>query len=200
MITSSYFGEGGEGAAAARQAAADVEARKRAEIAAIGQRQQQRQASASSAAAPVQLQNALKALGTMAGDPSLTKIKVDGIIGPQTVKLVNYAIEKYHPAGQYFPRGNLHIGTVRSYAGGIASEITKYIQQRGGSVPTPQVQKAVARYSSVMPSIPIPAPEPEADRKWIWWVVGGVSVLLVLTMAASVAKKHRQAPAAAAAA
>lgn len=140
-------------------------------------------AAPSSAAAPVQLQNALKALGTMAGDPTLTKLKVDGIIGPNTVKAANYAITKYGPFGPHFQKGNLHIGTVRSYAGGLAQVITQHIQSRGGSVPPPQIKRAVARIPSGG-GMPASIPEaPPPDRKWIWWVVGGVSVLVVLAVA-----------------
>lgn len=198
MINPNYLGAGGGIFAPAIEAGkwlvSDTTARQQSNIAAIGVRQQQRQSVASgtsSASAPVQLQNALKALGTMAGDPTLTKLKVDGVIGPNTVKAVNYAITKYGPFGQYFQKGNQHIDGVRAYAGGLAQVITQHIQQRGGHVPEPQVQKAIAR----VPSgglVPAPITPPEApDRRWIWWAVGGGSVLLILVMAASVVKKHK---------
>lgn len=150
-----------------------------------------------SASAPAQLQNALKALGTMAGDPTLIKVKVDGIIGPATVKAANYAITTYGPFGQYFQKGNLHIGTVRSYAGGLAQVITQHIQQRGGTVPAAVIQAHRTHVSIPLPVAP-EASEPESDRRWIFWAVGGAAVLLTLALAASAARKHRQ-PAAAAA-
>lgn len=145
-------------------------------------------AAPSAAAAPAQLQNALKALGTMAGDPTLMKVKVDGIIGPNTVKAVNYAIKLVGGFPPYFKTPNMNVTNVRQYAGGLAQIITQHIQSRGGTVPTPVVQKAVRRSSSpaFTPMAPEPAASPFADRRWVWWVVGGVAVLVVLTMAAKV--------------
>lgn len=164
------------------------------EAASIGQRQQQRQAAASApgASAPVQLQNALKALGTMAGDPTLMKVKVDGVIGPNTVKAVNYAIKLVGGFPPYFKTPNMNVTNVRQYAGGLATTITQHIQQRGGTVPAPVIQKAVHHAAGGGPSaISIPTPDAEPDRRWIWWTVAGGSVLLILVMAAHVTKKHK---------
>lgn len=150
---------------------------------------------ASSAPAPVLLQNALKALGALAGDPKLTGVRVDGVIGAKTVTAVNYALSHYIGATQYFPRADLTLDKVRQYAGSLAQIITNQVQQRGGAIPTPKVEKAVARHRASgggVPFAPTAEPEPATDnKKWVWWVVGGVSVLLALSVVAAAAKRRR---------
>jgi hypothetical protein len=149
----------------------------------------------SGAPAPVLLQNALKALGTLAGDPALTRVKVDGVIGSKTVTAVNYALSHYIGATQYFPRADLTLAKVRQYAGSLAQIITNQVQQRGGTIPTPKIEKAVVHRRASgggVPFAPPPEPAPATDnRKWVWWVVGGISVLLALSVAAATTKRRR---------
>ena len=139
------------------------------------------------ASAPAQLQNALRALGTMSGDSTLMKVKVDGIIGPQTVKALNYAIKLVGGFPPYFKTPNMNVTNTKQYAGGIATTITQYIQARGGSVPSVVVAAHHAHAS--LPPIPTGATtSTDAKKSWLpaefprwgWWVIGGVSALVLL--------------------
>lgn len=143
----------------------------------------------------VALQNALKALGNTAGDPKLSGLHVDGVIGPATVTAVNYALANYVGGTPAFPRADLTVVRVRQNAAALAVLVTQRVQKSGGAVPAPQVDRAPARRTSAgAPSLPpglMPSDAGGGAPKWIWWVVGGVSVLLVLSMAAGVARKQR---------
>lgn len=145
-----------------------------------------------SAPPPVQLQNALKALGTTAGDSLLSGVHVDGVIGPATVKAVNHALANYVGATPGFPSANLALEKVRQSAAALAAIISQRVRESGGTIPPPQVSKprAMVRHAS---GALVPAPEapPETDRRWIWWAVGGVGTLLILTLAVGAARKHR---------
>lgn len=150
-------------------------------------------AAVSTSASPaVQLQNALRALGNTNGDPSLSKLAVDGVIGPGTVKAVNYALSTYIGGSKAFPRADLDVTRVRQYAGALAALVIQRVQQSGGSIPAPVVQHALARRSagSIAPVVADMVPTP--DRKWVWYVVGGVSILIVLSLAAAAVKKVRK--------
>lgn len=138
--------------------------------------------------APLRLQNALKALGLLRGDPTLSKIGVDGIIGPKTVKAVNYAIAQKYVVMKDFPRPELTLQHVRQFSDGIAAAVEGAVKAGGGKFPlikAPSVAPARGGGGGA-PMIPvdIPAAAPEADRKWVWWVVGGVGVLAILSIAA----------------
>lgn len=137
------------------------------------------------ASAPAQLQNALRALGTMSGDSTLMKLKVDGIIGPQTVKALNYAIQLVGGFPPYFKTPNMNVTNTKQYAGGIATTITQYIQARGGSVPVASVeQHHQARASSALPPIPTGSTSSGGGHfefpMWGYWVIGGLSGLVLL--------------------
>lgn len=180
--------EGGEGGRAYVQ---HVEARRQAQAAAIGARQRAREASlaAPSAPAPARLQSALKALGETRGDPTLTKLKVDGIIGKNTVAAVNYAIAQKYMSTPHFPRPDLTLQHVRQFASGLAEVAEGAVRASGGTVPA--VKLAPKRSAAVsLPALPIAPLPAEPDRKWIWWAVGGAGVLLLLAVTASAVKKR----------
>ncbi len=146
----------------------------------------------------VRLQNALVALGaTAGGDRALSSIAIDGVIGPATVKAVNYALATYVGASPQFPKANLDITKVRQYAGALASLVEDRVRKSGGTVPTPQVVKRApkpalsitsAAASMIAPTSNIPE---SGDRRWVFWAVGGVGVLVMLAAAASAVKKRR---------
>ena len=145
-----------------------------------------------------QLQNALKALGTTNGDPALASLTVDGIIGPNTVKAVNRALATYVGATAAFPTANLDVTRVRQYAGALASLISDRVKKSGGTVPPVVVHHPVKR-APALPSLPVAIPTTSMtasvfdNQKWIWWVVGGVSILAVLSAAASAVKTRKAA-------
>jgi lysozyme family protein len=144
----------------------------------------------------VRLQNALVALGvTAGGDPVLTSVKIDGIIGPGTVKAVNAALAKYVGATQFFPKANLDVMKVRQYAGGLAGLVEERVRKSGGTIPTPQVVARTPRASATTAAVAALLPQPDAapDRRWMFWAVGGVSALVLLAVAASAVKKRRAA-------
>jgi LPXTG-motif cell wall-anchored protein len=143
--------------------------------------------------APMRLQNALKALGQLRGDPALTKIKVDGVIGPATVKGVNYAIAQRYVVMKDFPRPELTLQHVRQFSAGLAAAVEGAVKAGGGSFPLISSAPAHAKAPVLPPDVL--APDTGAGTKWVWWAVGGVSVLVVLAIAASAVRKRRREPA-----
>lgn len=155
----------------------------------------QRQVARSKISPAVLLQNALKALGVSRGDPALSKLKIDGVIGPNTVKAANLAFAKYIgtlPA----PLG---IDTVRRQADQLAQQITAYVEAHGGMVPQPPPPARRAKNPAmILPPSSIPSMPAQAigttNNKWIWYVVGGVGVLLSLAIVAKIIRGSRRAP------
>jgi hypothetical protein len=149
---------------------------------------------AAARSAPLRLQNALKALGQLRGDPALTKVKVDGIIGPATVKAINYAIAQKYVVMPSFPRPELTLQHVRQFSAGLAAAVEDAVKAGGGSFP---LISTPSHARGGVPALPPDAlsPAPESDHKWVWWAVGGVSVIVVLAIAASAVKKRRREPA-----
>ncbi len=149
-------------------------------------------AAPASASPVVRLQNALKALGTTAGDAQLMAIGIDGIVGPQTVKLTNYALANFVGATSGFPGANLNAVKVKGSAAVLADRISARVQQSGGNVPTPPAVVARAKPKPRLSLAPIPTtdiPTPQTDRKWVFWLIGGAGVLILLSAAAAAAKK-----------
>lgn len=152
---------------------------------------------APSKATPIaRLQNALKAMGTTKGDPALSKLKVDGVVGPATTKAINHAIKQKYVVMASFPRPELTVQHVRQFAQGIADAVEGAVQAGGGTVPA--IRKAAPASGgggggarAAASYVPPPPEAPEFNKKWIWWAVGGGSILLLLSVAASAAKKRR---------
>lgn len=138
------------------------------------------------------LQNALRALGSLHGDPALSKLKVDGIAGPGTTKAVNYAIAQRYVVMSSFPRPELTLQHVRQFAAGIATAVEGAVTAGGGTLQV-QARRAPARAQggSAMPTSLPEIPAPASNQKWVWWVVGGVSVLVALSLVASSVKRKR---------
>jgi hypothetical protein len=143
------------------------------------------------------LQNALKALGTANGDSTLSRLKVDGAIGPATVKATNYAFATY--LGAPAP---MSLTYVRQHVNYLATQVTQYVESHGGVIPTPaSAQKALRALRTAVSFAPTPGADASSgalgdENRWIWWVVGGGSVLLILAMAASAVRKRKQTAAA----
>lgn len=137
------------------------------------------------------LQSALKALGNTAGNPQLSAVVVDGVIGPNTVKAVNLALANFIGATSAFPRADLTVLKVQQYAGALAALVEQRVTKSGGTVPEVIIRKAVARRAPSMPTGPEPSPDAPPDHKWVWYAVGGASALLLLVVAASAAKKKK---------
>lgn len=142
--------------------------------------------------APLRLQNALKALGLLRGDPTLSKIGVDGIIGPKTVKAVNYAIAQKYVVMKDFPRPELKLSHVRQFSSGIAAAVEAAVKAGGGTFPLISAMTTRAPSGGggagggggrALP-IDLTPTAPEPDRKWVWWAVGGLGVLVILSIAA----------------
>ncbi len=154
---------------------------------------------ASEASAPAvvppaaRLQNALVALGvTAGGDPALTSIKIDGAIGPATVRAVNAALAKYVGATTLFPRANLDITKVRQYAGALAVLVEERVRKSGGTIPAPQIVKRTPRAALPAASALIVAPPDAPDRRWLFWAAGSAGVLVLLAVAANAVGKKRK--------
>lgn len=137
-----------------------------------------------------QLQNALRALGVAQGDPKLSKLKVDGVIGPATAKAATYAFATYFNAPNV-----MSAEYVRQHINYLTQQVTAYVEAHGGVVLPPS--SPVKKISMTLPSLPT-IPESAAassglpfDTKYIWWGVAGLSVLVILSMAASVTRRRR---------
>ncbi len=144
-----------------------------------------------SAPPPVLLQNALKALGTAHGDGQLTSVRIDGVIGPATVKAVNYALAHYIGSTPGFLSANLTLDKVRQYAGALAAVVAEGVRKSGGTVPAPQMAKPMVRHPKTGALVPVEQVAPPSDNRWIWWAVGGVGTLLILTLAVKAVQKRR---------
>ena len=135
-----------------------------------------------SAAPPVLLQNALKALGAAHGDSALN-ITVDGIIGPNTVKAVNYALKTYVGAGPAqaaglsgrFLNATPTKSDVQQYADTLAQIVTQSVQSAGGTVPPPVVTHSSGGggKSSLLPMAPAPVDNTMNNPNLVWVLGGG---------------------------
>lgn len=144
------------------------------------------------------LQNALKALGTAMGDSKLSKLKVDGIIGPGTAKAATYAFATYLNAPN-----TMSAAYVRQHVAYLTQQVIGYVQEHGGVVLPPSV--ADHRRGASIPLPPIPTSPTTAaaesgffsniDPKYVWYGVAGFSALLILSIAASAIRGRREAKA-----
>lgn len=149
---------------------------------------------ASTASPVVRLQNALKALGTTAGDPQLLGIQIDGVVGPKTVQATNYALLHFVGATPGFPGANLTAIQVRQSAAVLADRVEARTKKSGGVTPAPPKVTARAHSASRASAFsPIPEMPAEPDRRWVFWVVGGVGVLVLLSAATAALKKRKEA-------
>lgn len=136
----------------------------------------------------LRLQNALKALGKAVGDPKLSKIDLDGVVGKQTVGAVNRAIEQKYIVTPYFPRPELTATHVKQSAVNLAPLVEAAVAAHGGTLPAPVVaakKRAVAPASfspTAVAVIPEPAPSSILSGNTVWYVVGGFGVLLALAV------------------
>lgn len=155
---------------------------------------EQQAAVAGNAPPAVQLQNALKALGNVTGDPVLKALVVDGKLGPKTVAAVNRALAKYVGATKYFPRADLQLVHVRNHTVGITGLIVDRVKKSGGTVPVPVIERSsVVKRTAASVFTPASEPVPNDNKKLILYVVGGVSLLMLLAITASVVKRKKTA-------
>ena len=150
----------------------------------------QRQTARSKVSPAVLLQNALKALGTMSGDAALSKLTVDGKIGPNTVKATNYAFANYLKAP-----APMSLAYIHQHVNYLEAQVTSYVEAHGGVVPPPWVgSKKLSTFITPSPPSGMPAATATTagDNKWVWYVVGGVSILLVLGIVARSVRRPAQ--------
>lgn len=142
--------------------------------------------SAPSKASPVaRLQNALRSLGVTKGDPTLSKLKVDGVVGPGTTKAVNYAIAQHYVVMPSFPNPNLTVQHVRQFAVGIATAVEGAVASGGGTLAPVKMAAPRPRGGGIPAALPPDVLAPaESSHKWVWWAVGGLGVLVILSIAA----------------
>ena len=139
------------------------------------------------------LQNALRALGTSQGDPALSKLAVDGIIGAGTLKAMNYA------SATYLGGPVRTLTQVRQNAASLADQVTAYVEGHGGVVLPPS--SPVKKIRMTLPQIPLPATATGVtsgtfDTKYVWWGVAALSGLVILSMVTSVTRRRQAAEAA----
>ena len=125
------------------------------------------------------LQNALHALGVAVGDSKLSSLAVDGKIGPKTVTATNYAFAAYLNAPNKMSQAY-----VQQHVNYLQGEVTKYVEAHGGVVnlPLPKVKSSIipGLPSIPLPAIPLPGSSGFTFPRWGWWVIGGVSGLVLL--------------------
>ena len=154
----------------------------------------QRQQAQSKISPATLLQNVLKALGTAMGDSKLSKLKVDGKIGPLTAKAATYAFATY-----FNEPNTMTVAYVRQHITYLTQQLTTYVQEHGGVVLPPAVgSQRKSTFAPSLPPIPTSAAPAEAssflpniDTKYIFYGVAGFSVLLLL---AAVARAPRRSP------
>lgn len=139
------------------------------------------------------LQAALKALGNTVGDATLKAIKVDGVIGPATARAVNLAIASYVGATAEFPNANFTVATAKRQASALAQLITTAVVRNGGTVAAVRVKHAGGGGGGAVNFDPNAIVPDQPDRRWIWWVVGGVGSLLALSVVVGMLKRRREA-------
>jgi hypothetical protein len=151
-----------------------------------------------SASPVVRLQNALRALGVTMGNSMLQSVAIDGVVGPATVRAVNFALANAVGASPMFPHANLTAIQVQQSAYVLADRITARVKASGGTVPDPSgivatMKKHAARISRALaPVVSEPSPSEPSDHRWVFWVVGGASVLVLLSVATVALKKKRR--------
>ena len=146
--------------------------------------------------APMRLQNALKALGNVHGDPSLSKIGVDGVIGKGTTAAVNHAIEQKYVVMPNFPNPNLTVQHVRKFATGIAAAVESAVKAAGGTFPTipasaGRKKASAAEVAAAAAAAAEPALSPTHSNT-VWWVIGGAGLVIALGFAASAMRRRRR--------
>ena len=190
MMFGQYPGAGA--AYAAAQAAGDVardEALRRT-AEAIGAKTRARMGVSAAPAGPAssRLQAALKSLGALHGDPELSKLKVDGIVGPGTTKAVNHAIAQKYVVMKDFPRPELTVQHVRQFAAGIAAAVEGAVRAGGGQLVAPKATKPASRGLPVSLAPLDPSPAADGLPRWAFYAIGGVGVLLALTVVAKLVR------------
>jgi peptidoglycan hydrolase-like protein with peptidoglycan-binding domain len=128
------------------------------------------------APAAIALQNALRALGAVVGDPVLKAVAADGYIGPTTTAAVNRAFTSHVGSGQATARyrtGGLTQVQVANEAAALAMVITAEIQRRGAPAPAPPTSLAPAApqqkfVAEIGPAVLEPSGPPVA----LWALVG----------------------------
>lgn len=134
--------------------------------------------------AAVQLQNALVALGQVAGDPVLKALQIDGFIGPLTTDAVNRAFTMHIGAGQApagFRTGTLTMADVAAAVMPYMQTVAAEVARRGAVVP------AARSFKANVPATPREASassmvEPlgtENLPKSAWFLVAGVAAASV---------------------
>lgn len=149
-------------------------------------------------AAPVRLQNALKALGNVHGDPTISKIAVDGVIGKGTTAAVNRAIAEKYVVMASFPRPELTIQHVRQFASGIAAAVESAVKAAGGTFPLVPTnvgakKKATAAEVAAAQAAAAEPPLAPSHSNTVWWIIGGAGLVLALGFMASAARRRREA-------
>ncbi|HEV3059585.1 MAG TPA: hypothetical protein VGY48_15150 [Vicinamibacterales bacterium] len=96
------------------------------------------------------LQTALRGLAQRTGDGTAS-VPVDGLVGPHTVRAVNYAVPKYASADPLLASGNLSHAQVVAFAPQLAAAIE---------------QAPIA--APAAPSMPVPPPAPAPSSPSFW--------------------------------
>jgi hypothetical protein len=99
------------------------------------------------------LQTALRGLASRTGDKT-PSVPVDGLVGPHTVRAVNYAVPKYASADPLLSSGRLTHPQIVSFAPQLAAAI----EQAPISAPA-------------APSMPVPPPAPAPESPSFWQAV-----------------------------
>ena len=146
---------------------------------------------AASGSPALRVQMALLALGKLHGDSALGKLvgKPDGVIGPNTTKAVNYAIAQKYVTMKDFPRPDLVVQHVRKFAAGIAAALESAVTAGGGQLVAPKAKAASRGLPTALAQLdPKPYEGASGLPRWAFWAIGGVGVLLALTVVAKLVR------------
>lgn len=146
-----------------------------------------------------QLQHALKVLGDTTGDSQLSRLKVDGVIGPNTVAALNYAFKTYGGSTKL----DWTTTDVRKSGLSLVDIVSSVVHQQGGTVSKPAGKKrsgaSAADIIAAQQAAAVPGSFLDTHPNLVWYGIAGVGIVLALGFMSArrrrAAQAHAPAPA-----
>lgn len=137
-----------------------------------------------------QLQHALKVLGDTTGDSQLSKLKVDGVVGPNTVSALNYAFKTYGGSG----RTDWTVADVHKSGLALVDIVSSVVRQQGGTVAKPSAKKRSSSSAAdimAAQAAAVPGSFLDTHPNLVWYGIAGAAVVLALGFMSARRKRSR---------